>query len=37
VLNSAALAYAKEVHDLTDKVLEALAKDLEATTKAGGQ
>lgn len=37
VLNSAALAYAKETHDLTDKVLEALAKDLEATTKASGQ
>ena len=37
VLNSAALAYAKETHDLTDTVLEALAKDLEATTKAGGQ
>jgi len=37
VLNSAALAYAKEAHDLTDKVLEELAKDLEATTKAGGQ
>jgi outer membrane protein len=37
VLNSAALAYAKEVHDLTPKVLEALAKDLEAATKAGGQ
>jgi len=37
VLNSAALAYAKEAHNLTDKVLEALAKDLETTTKAGGQ
>ncbi|MBT5832460.1 MAG: OmpH family outer membrane protein [Candidatus Latescibacteria bacterium] len=37
VLNSAALAYAKEVHELTGKVLDALAKDLETTTKAGGQ
>ena len=37
VLNSAALAYAKEAHDLTEKVLESLAKDLEAQTKAGGE
>jgi len=36
VLNSAALAYAKEDHDLTEKVLEALAKDLEAQIKTGG-
>jgi outer membrane protein len=35
VLNSAALAYAKEDHDLTEKVLESLAKDLEAQTKTG--
>jgi outer membrane protein len=35
VLNSAALAYAKEIHDLTDKVLGNLAKDLEAATKTG--
>jgi outer membrane protein len=37
VLNSAALAFAKEEHNLTVKVLAALAKDLEATTKTGGQ
>ena len=37
VLNTAALAYAKETHDLTDKVLEALAKDLEAAQKTLGQ
>ena len=37
VLNSAALAYAKEAHDLTEKVLESLAKDLEAEIKTGGQ
>ena len=36
VLNSTALAYAKEAHDLTDKVLEALAKDLEAKAKTEG-
>ena len=36
VLNSTALAYAKEAHDLTDKVLEALAKDLEAKAKSEG-
>ncbi len=35
VLNTAALAYAKDAHDLTDKVLEALAKDLEASQKTG--
>ncbi len=37
VLNSTALAYAKEIHDLTDKVLEALVKDLEAQAKTSGQ
>lgn len=37
VLNSAALAYAKEAHDLTDKVLESLVKDLEAQTKNSAQ
>lgn len=37
VLNSAALAYAKDTHDLTSQILEALEKDLEATAKAGGQ
>ncbi len=36
VLNTTALAYAKETHDLTDKVLEALAKDLEAKAKTSG-
>ena len=38
VLNTTALAYAKEAHDLTDRVIEALTKDLEATkAKESGQ
>lgn len=37
VFNSAALAFAKEEHNLTDKILEALAKDHEASAKASGQ
>jgi len=37
VLNTAALAYAKEAHDLTEKVLEALNKDLETAQKTPGR
>ena len=37
VLNTTALAYAKEAHDLTDRVIEALTKDLEAKAKESGQ
>ena len=33
VFNSAALAYANDEHDLTEKILEALQKDLEAVEK----
>ena len=37
VLNTATLAYAKEAHDLTDRVIEALTKDLEAKARESGQ
>ena len=37
VLNTAALAYANEAHNLTEKVLEALNKDLEASEAESGQ
>ena len=33
VFNTAALSYANEAYDLTEKVLEALKKDLEAEAK----
>ncbi len=36
VFNTAALAYADEAHDLTEKVLEALQKELEAAEKEKG-
>ena len=34
VFNTAALAYGDEAHDLTEKVLEALQKELEAESAA---
>lgn len=37
VLNTAALAYAKDAHDLTEKVMEALNKDLETAQKTPGR
>ena len=36
VLNTAALAYADDAHDLTEKVMEALTKQVEAKAKKKG-
>ena len=37
VLNTASLAYAREDYDMTQKVLEALLRELETQDQAGGQ